>query len=207
MRTISIVTFLIILFIQNSFTQDDNLTRLLRFPDIHKNKIAFVYAGDIWVVDSEGGTARQLTSYKGIEIFPKFSPDGEWIAFSGEYSGNRQVYVISVNGGMPKQLTYYNDVGIMPPRGGLITAFWIGLLMEKIYYLEGTVFPGENEWVSILQYLSTVVWKFHFKFRKEEVVCFLLMEQKWFTLQSIGNGERGKDTAVVERRMFGYTIL
>ena len=100
-----------------TFAQED-LTRLLRFPDISKDKIAFVYAGDIWIVDSNGGTARQLTSHEGIELFPKFSPDGKWIAFSGEYSGNRQVYIMPVEGGTPTQLTYYNDVGVMPPRGG-----------------------------------------------------------------------------------------
>ena len=108
----------LLLFSISIFTQEKELTRLLRFPDIHKDKIAFVYAGDIWIVDSNGGTARRLTSHKGMELFPKFSPDGEWIAFSAEYSGNRQVYVMSVNGGAPKQLTYYNDVGPMPPRGG-----------------------------------------------------------------------------------------
>jgi tricorn protease len=53
-----------------------------------------------------------------MELFPKFSPDGEWLAFSAEYSGNRQVYVMSVDGGTPTQLTYYNDIGQMPPRGG-----------------------------------------------------------------------------------------
>ena len=109
--------FFIFIFFNNIFSQDD-LTRLLRFPDISKDKIAFVYAGDIWIVDANGGTARQLTSHKGIELFPKFSPDGKWIAFSGEYSGNRQVYIMPVEGGTPTQLTYYNDVGIMPPRGG-----------------------------------------------------------------------------------------
>lgn len=111
------VYFIIIISIK-LFAHEDGLTRLLRFPDISKYKIAFVYAGDIWIVDSNGGTARQLTSHEGIELFPKFSPDGKWIAYSGEYSGNRQVYMIPVEGGTPTQLTYYNDVGIMPPRGG-----------------------------------------------------------------------------------------
>ncbi len=108
----------VIIFSINIFSQEEGWTRLLRFPDISKDKIAFVYAGDIWIVDANGGTARQLTSHEGIELFPKFSPDGKWIAFSGEYSGNRQVYIIPVEGGSPTQLTYYNDVGIMPPRGG-----------------------------------------------------------------------------------------
>ncbi|MFQ5670640.1 MAG: PDZ domain-containing protein [Acidobacteriota bacterium] len=94
------------------------LTRLLRFPDIHRDRIAFVYGGDLWIVASEGGLARRLTSHQGLELFPKFSPDGKWIAFSGEYGGTRQVYVISIDGGTPRQLTFYNDVGPMPPRGG-----------------------------------------------------------------------------------------
>src|SRR4051794_37410161 len=96
----------------------EELTRLLRFPDIHGDMIAFVYAGDIWTVPASGGTARRLTSHPGLELFPKISPDGRWIAFSGEYNGTRQVFVISTEGGEPRQLTYYNDVGPLPPRGG-----------------------------------------------------------------------------------------
>jgi tricorn protease len=92
--------------------------RLMRFPDINNNLLAFVYAGDIWTVDSKGGDARRLTSHEGMELFPKISPDGKWIAFSGEYSGTRQVYIMPAHGGKPKQLTYYNSVGLMPPRGG-----------------------------------------------------------------------------------------
>ncbi len=92
--------------------------RLMRFPDINKNVIAFVYAGDIWTVDSKGGEARRLTSHLGMELFPKISPDGRWIAFSGEYSGTRQVFIIPAEGGSPRQLTWYNPVGNMPPRGG-----------------------------------------------------------------------------------------
>jgi tricorn protease len=96
----------------------DDLTRLLRFPDIHGDMIAFVYAGDIWTVPASGGTARRLTSHPGVELFPKFSPDGRWIAFSGEYNGTRQVFVIPTEGGEPRQLTYHNEVGPLPPRGG-----------------------------------------------------------------------------------------
>ncbi|HEX6097200.1 MAG TPA: PDZ domain-containing protein [Thermoanaerobaculia bacterium] len=97
----------------------ERLTRLLRQPDIHGDQIAFVYAGDLWVVSAKGGDARRLTSDDGMEYFPKFSPDGRWIAFTGDYSGSRQVFVISVDGGAPRQLTFYNDVGPLPPRGGI----------------------------------------------------------------------------------------
>ena len=93
-------------------------TRLLRFADIHQDKVAFVYAGDIYVADIESGKSTRLTSHKGMELFPKFSRDGSRIAFSAEYSGSRQVYVMAIDGSALKQLTYYNDVGPMPPRGG-----------------------------------------------------------------------------------------
>lgn len=92
--------------------------RVLRFPDVNQNMIVFVYAGDIWSVSINGGPAKRLTSHSGLELFPKISPDGRWIAFSAEYSGNRQVYVMPAEGGLPRQLTYYNDVGALPPRGG-----------------------------------------------------------------------------------------
>ncbi|HDP94819.1 MAG TPA: hypothetical protein ENN40_05600 [Candidatus Aminicenantes bacterium] len=97
---------------------EDKEARLLRTPDINGDRIVFAYAGDIWTVPAAGGNARRLTSHEGMEIFPRISPDGKWIAFSGEYSGSRQVYVIPADGGTPRQLTWYNDVGIMPPRGG-----------------------------------------------------------------------------------------
>jgi tricorn protease len=101
-----------------AFAQPDTGTRLLRYPDLQNDKIVFVYAGDLWLASTEGGAARRLTSDLGEELFPKFSPDGKWIAFTGEYGGNHQVYVISVDGGTPRQLTFHNDIGPLPPRGG-----------------------------------------------------------------------------------------
>jgi len=116
----SILFVLILVVAQDSFAQDsnDNETRLLRFPDIHMDRVVFVYAGDLYVASSNGGTAVRLTSHEGLEQFPKFSPDGSEVAYSAEYNGTRQVYVIPSTGGTPRQLTWYNDVGPMPPRGG-----------------------------------------------------------------------------------------
>jgi tricorn protease len=102
-----------------SASTEPSLARLLRQPDIHGDRVVFTYAGDLWLASTSGGMARRLTSHPGLEQFPKFSPDGRWIAFVGEYSGNKQVHVISVDGGQPRQLTYYNDVGTIPPRGGV----------------------------------------------------------------------------------------
>ena len=81
--------------------------RLLRFPDIYKDKIAFMYGSDLWLASSSGGMARRITSHPGRELFPKFSPDGKWLAFTGQYDGNFNVYVMPSEGGQPKQLTYY----------------------------------------------------------------------------------------------------
>jgi len=111
-----VLVLLCLSFITAGFAGKD--ARLLRFPDIHDDLIAFVYAGDIWTVPATGGQARRLTSHQGFELMPKISPDGKWIAFSGEYSGSRQVYVMPATGGEPRQLTYYNEVGELPPRGG-----------------------------------------------------------------------------------------
>ncbi len=93
-------------------------SRLLRFPDICGDAIAFVQAGDIYTVAASGGTALRLTSHAGQELYPKFSPDCRSIGFSGEYDGTRQVFVIPASGGEPRQLTFYNDIGPQPVRGG-----------------------------------------------------------------------------------------
>lgn len=82
--------------------------RMLRFPDVSAEKIVFVYAGDLWTVPKQGGTARRLSSPKGQEMFPKFSPDGRLIAFSGNYDGNTDVYVVSAQGGTPRRLTHHS---------------------------------------------------------------------------------------------------
>jgi tricorn protease len=80
--------------------------RLLRFPAISHDQIVFTYAGDLYTVSTDGGVARKLTSHTGIEMFPRFSPDGTQIAFTGQYDGNTEVYTIPSEGGLPKRLTY-----------------------------------------------------------------------------------------------------
>jgi tricorn protease len=93
-------------------------TKLLRFPAIHHDKVAFTYAGDIWIAPAIGGTATRLTAHPGVEVFARFSPDGNWIAFTGQYDGDEQVYVMPATGGIPRQLTYYPARGPLTPRWG-----------------------------------------------------------------------------------------
>ena len=81
-------------------------TRLLRFPAIHGNQIVFSYAGDLYTVAASGGIARKLTSDPGYEMFARFSPDGNSIAFTGQYDGNTEVYLMPSEGGVPKRITY-----------------------------------------------------------------------------------------------------
>lgn len=93
-------------------------TRLLRFPDIHGDRVVFTYAGDLWSAPAAGGTALRLTAHPGLEMFARFSPDGRWIAFTGQYDGDEQAYVIPSGGGVPRQLTFYPARGPFPARWG-----------------------------------------------------------------------------------------
>jgi len=93
-------------------------TRLLRFPDIYGDRVVFTHAGDLWSAPASGGTASRLTAHPGLEMFAKFSPDGRWIAFTGQYDGDEQVYVIPSGGGVPRQLTFYPARGPLTPRWG-----------------------------------------------------------------------------------------
>ncbi len=93
-------------------------TKLLRFPDIQGERVVFTYAGDLWTSSAAGGTATRLTAHPGLEIFAKYSPDGQWVAFTGQYDGDEQVYVVPATGGVPRQLTWYPARGPLNPRWG-----------------------------------------------------------------------------------------
>ncbi|HUJ41222.1 MAG TPA: PDZ domain-containing protein [Candidatus Acidoferrales bacterium] len=90
-----------------ALAQEPQEGRLMRFPDIHGNRIVFDYGGDLWLAPATGGAAHRITAFAGRELFPKFSPDGKWIAFTGQYDGNFNVYVMPAEGGQPRQLTYW----------------------------------------------------------------------------------------------------
>lgn len=78
-----------------------------RFPSIHGDTIVFAAEGDLWKVPTSGGLAMRFTSHDGNELFTEISPDGKWIAFSGEYQGNRDVYVMPATGGELRRLTFH----------------------------------------------------------------------------------------------------
>jgi tricorn protease len=90
--------------------------RFMTYPDISGDRIVFTYDDDLWVVSAQGGSATRLTSYPGREYGARFSPDGKWLAFAGNYQGEPDVYLMPAEGSMPKRLTYL-------PAGGLPVAW------------------------------------------------------------------------------------
>ncbi len=98
-------------------------TLLLREPTLANNTVAFVYANDLWKAPINGGIAQRLTSGLGNESDPKFSKDGQWIAFTAEYDGNSDVYVIPASGGTPKRITFHpsmDEVQGWTPEGNIL---------------------------------------------------------------------------------------
>lgn len=95
------------LFFLPFFTQAQIEARIVQYPDVSATQITFSYGGDIWTVPKTGGLASKLTSAKGEEMFPRFSPDGSRIAFSGNYNGNVDVFVIPSQGGIPHRITHH----------------------------------------------------------------------------------------------------
>src|SRR5258708_28922360 len=97
---------------------------LFQKPTLSATQIAFVYAGDLWIVAREGGAAHRLTASAGIETRPYFSPDGKSIAFTGEYDGNVDVYVVAAAGGVPRRLTCHpspdQTMGWTPDGKGIL---------------------------------------------------------------------------------------
>jgi len=112
-------------------------TKLLRFPDVHGDRVVFTYGGDLWTTSASGGTAIRLTAHQGVETYPKFSADGKWIAFTGQYDGDEQVYVVPSGGGEPKQLTFYPSRGPLAPRWGFDNQVLGWTKDGKVYFRSG----------------------------------------------------------------------
>ncbi len=117
-QIITINILLLLFFIWGSFTgiseplfaQDNSAKVLCRYPTLYDNTIVFESYGNLWRVNRNGGTASRLTTDKGFDIMPRFSPDGKTIAFTGDYDGNVDVYTIPADGGVVKRLTFHSDV-------------------------------------------------------------------------------------------------
>lgn len=88
-------------------------TLLLQQPTISAEHVVFVYADDLWIGSRSGGEARRLTSSPGLETQPRLSPDGQWVAFSGQYEGNTDVYIISILGGSPRRMTWHPGMDVV----------------------------------------------------------------------------------------------
>ncbi len=105
------ILFLAVCHLTSLNSQAQNEARLLRFPAISSDAIVFSYAGDLYTVPRTGGIARKLTADIGNELFPRFSPDGRTLAFTGQYDGNTEVYTMPAEGGIPVRLTYTATLG------------------------------------------------------------------------------------------------
>jgi tricorn protease len=104
LRTLVFAALLISL-TKSAFAADD-AALLVRSPTANRTNVVFVHGGYLWTVPRGGGEARQLTT-GGHEALPIFSPDGNWLAFTGQYDGNVDVFIMPANGGEPKRMTWH----------------------------------------------------------------------------------------------------
>ena len=97
---------------------------MMRYPDVSRDRIVFVYADDLWTVSRDGGLASPLASPAGAERNPRFSPDGQTIAFMGNYEGGLDLYTIPTEGGIPDRITFHSAVEVLcdwhPKQNSLI---------------------------------------------------------------------------------------
>lgn len=180
--------------------------RLLRFPATNGNEIVFSYAGDLYRVPVTGGEAQRLTSHVGYEMFPRFSPDGKTIAFTGQYDGNTEVYTIPAAGGEPQRLTYTatnsrDDLGDrMGPNNIVMT--WTPDGKQIIY--RNRISDGFP--VSFILSTRRVECPKSFLCPRAASVVILPMASSWLTTAPCANSVPGSIIKVVWRMMSGYTI-
>ena len=190
--------FLILLMVCTGFlsTRAQIDAGLFRYPDVSKTQIVFTYANDLWLVPKEGGTAVRLSSPPGVESFPKFSPDGKTIAFSGNYDGNLDVYAIPASGGIPIRLTehsYADRVVDWQPDGKRI--------------LFASIRESGKDLIRFTQLHHPGVLQRNCRWPMQNSDHILPMESKWHLPSEPRFLGTGKDIAVDGMPTYTYSIL
>lgn len=145
----------------------------MRFPTIHQDRIVFVADDDLWSVSSEGGRAERLTAGVGRASHPRFSPDGQLLAFVGREEGASEVFVMPAQGGQSRRITFdadfcqvvgwspdgqyilfsssmgqftshYSQIYAVSPQGGLPQLVPVGMASAISYGPQGGVVVGRN---------------------------------------------------------------
>jgi tricorn protease len=98
--------FILVLLSVAGLTSEAQQKGYYRYPAIHGNEVVFTAEGDLWIYNLTTKEAVRLTTNLGMESHASISPDGQSIAFVGQYEGPSEVYVMPVAGGRPKRLTY-----------------------------------------------------------------------------------------------------
>jgi dipeptidyl aminopeptidase/acylaminoacyl peptidase len=177
-------------------------TKLLRFPDLHGDRVAFTYAGDLWTAAASGGAAIRLTAHPGMEVFAKFSPDGKWIAFTGQYDGDEQVYVMPAGGGEPRQLTFY------PSRrdGDGTIRFTAGRATVSESFSNRSRIPGPCRLRASIQFQSTGGRPKLCQCRKQAREIIRRIPHRWSTRLSLVIFDPRSGMAAVKPIAFIYSI-
>jgi tricorn protease len=142
--------FSLAIFIQHLSAQTVPNAGMMRFPDVSKDSIVFVYGEDLWTVPRSGGTASLLAAPLGEESVPRFSPDGSTVAFVGNYDGNQDIYTVPLAGGPASRVTYHPASELLcdwTPDGKLIFSSngFAGLGRQPQLFIQGPNDPLESD--------------------------------------------------------------
>ena len=197
-----------VLILLPAFLFSQTEARLLRFPAIYENQIVFTYAGDLYTVSAQGGVARKITNHDGYEMFARFSPDGQQLAFTAQYDGNTEVYLMPSQGGVPKRLTYTATLGRddvsdrMGPNNIVMT--WKHdnkTIVFRSRMISFNSFNGSLFMVDTDGYLPVQIPV------PRDFVLFHRMIKKWPITVYSGSSGHGNDIAAVWQMTSGYMIL
>ncbi|HKG23792.1 MAG TPA: PDZ domain-containing protein, partial [Blastocatellia bacterium] len=106
--SVAFLSALFLLALASPLAAQGREAKLVRYPHYHQGRVVFTYLADIWTADENGQNVQRITVHKARDVYPRFSPDGRWIAFSSDRDGNLDVFVIPSGGGTARQLTFHS---------------------------------------------------------------------------------------------------
>jgi tricorn protease len=179
---------------------------LLRFPDVHGDRVFLLTQRFMDCFDERRNGCRALTAHPGMEVFAKFSPDGRWIAFTGQYDGDEQVYVMPATGGEPKQLTFYPAKGPLTPRWGYDNQVMGWTNDGKSIVFRSQRDSGRCRKAGFIRFRSRAARRLRCRCPKPVRAIFRRRARKWFIRRERAISARKNATAADRQTRFIFTI-
>ena len=95
--------------VTDSHDDSASASRYLRYPHLRGDLLTFIADDDVWLAPADGGSAWRVSADQAAAAYPRLSPDGSLVAWTGWRDGAPEIYLAATGAGGSERVTYWSD--------------------------------------------------------------------------------------------------